>query len=91
MSARDLSCEEVIERLFDYLDSELGPQQADDIERHLHRCRDCFTRTEFEKRLRARVEAAGTASVPPRLQRRIQHLLDRYPAPPSGEGPPGDP
>lgn len=91
MSERELSCEEVIERLFDYLDQEMASQQAADIERHLHRCHDCFTRAEFEKRLRARVEAAGTASAPPRLQRRIRHLLDRYPDPPGGEGPPGDP
>ncbi|MCG6658170.1 anti-sigma factor [Halomonas campisalis] len=78
MSARDLNCEEVIERLFDYLDQELDAQQAADIDRHLHRCRDCFTRSEFEKRLRARVAAAGTASAPPRLQRRIRHLLDQF-------------
>lgn len=78
MSRRILTCEEVIERLFDYLDRELDDQQAADIERHLHRCRDCFTRAEFEKRLRARVEASGTATAPPRLRRRIRGLLDRF-------------
>lgn len=78
MSGRPLTCEEVIERLFDYLDRELDGQQAADIERHLHRCRDCFTRAEFEKRLRARVEATGTAAAPPRLRRRIRDLIDRF-------------
>jgi anti-sigma factor (TIGR02949 family) len=78
MSPRDLSCEEVIERLFDYLDRELDHQQTADIERHLSRCRDCFTRAEFEQRLRARVAASGTVKAPPRLYRRIGSLLDRF-------------
>lgn len=78
MSTRNLSCEQVIERLFDYLDRELDHQQTADIERHLTQCRDCFTRAEFEKRLRARVEAAGTVKAPPRLRQRIRELLDRF-------------
>lgn len=78
MNPRALSCEEVIERLFDYLDQELDAQQAADIEWHLDRCRDCFTRAEFERRLRARVAATGTAKAPPRLHQRIRTLLDRY-------------
>lgn len=78
MSAREPSCEEVIERLFDYLDRELDVQQAEEIERHLARCRDCFTRAEFEKRLRERVAASGTVPAPPRLHSRVQRLLDRF-------------
>lgn len=78
MSAREPSCEEVIERLFDYLDRELDVQQAEEIERHLARCRDCFTRAEFEKRLRERVAASGTVPAPPRLRSRVQRLLDRF-------------
>ncbi|MDI5934540.1 MULTISPECIES: anti-sigma factor family protein [Halomonas] len=78
MNPREPSCEEVIERLFDYLDRELDHRQADDIERHLSRCRDCFTRAEFEKRLRARVEAAGTVKAPTRLRHRIRDLLDQF-------------
>lgn len=78
MSPRALSCEEVIERLFDYLDRQLDPQEASDVEWHLERCRDCFTRAEFERRLRARVAATGTAKAPPRLHQRIRTLLDRF-------------
>lgn len=78
MSPRALSCEEVIERLFDYLDRELDPQQAADIEWHLQRCHDCFTRAEFERRLRDRVAATGTVKAPPGLQQRIRTLLDRF-------------
>lgn len=78
MSPRALSCEEVIERLFDYLDRELDLHQKADVEWHLERCRDCFTRAEFERRLRARVAATATVKAPPRLHQRIQTLLDRF-------------
>lgn len=78
MSTRDLSCEEVISRLFDYLDRELDDRQAADIEHHLARCRDCFTRAEFEKRLRARLAASAPQPAPPRLKRRIRRLLDHF-------------
>ncbi|MBS9402808.1 zf-HC2 domain-containing protein [Halomonas sp. TRM85114] len=78
MSARPLDCEEVIERLFEYLDRELDERQIADIEHHLARCRDCFTRAQFETRLRARVSAAGTVTAPPRLHQRIRQLLDRF-------------
>jgi anti-sigma factor (TIGR02949 family) len=78
MNARQLTCEEVIERLFDYLDRELDEREVADIERHLARCRDCFTRSEFEKRLRTRVEATAKVEAPPRLHRRIGRLLERF-------------
>lgn len=78
MNKRDLRCEDVMERLFAYLDQEVDSQQSADIERHLARCRDCFTRAEFEKKLRTRVEASATVKAPGRLRRRIKDLLDRY-------------
>ncbi|TFH86293.1 mycothiol system anti-sigma-R factor [Billgrantia azerbaijanica] len=85
MSPRELSCEDVIERLFDYLDRELDDRQAAEIERHLAKCRDCYSRAEFEQRLRDRVEASGTVTAPPRLRRRVRRLLDRF-----DEGDPDD-
>lgn len=78
MSARPLDCEEVIERLFEYLDRELDERKMADIDHHLARCRDCFTRAQFETRLRSRVAAAGTVKAPPRLHQRIRQLLDRF-------------
>jgi mycothiol system anti-sigma-R factor len=80
MNAPPLSCEEVIARLFDYLDRELDDRQAAEIERHLARCRDCFSRSEFERRLRARIAAGASQPAPPRLQRRIRRLLDDFDA-----------
>lgn len=73
-----LTCEQVIEHIFDWLDRELDQTTQDRIERHLEMCRDCFSRAEFEERLRQKVRAAGSQPVPDRLQRRIREMLERF-------------
>lgn len=78
MTEQALTCEEVIERIFDYLDGELEQTTRDEIERHLETCRDCFSRAEFEERLRRRIRAAGSQRAPDHLQRRIRDMLDRF-------------
>ncbi|PWG63953.1 anti-sigma factor family protein [Spiribacter halobius] len=78
MGAREPSCEEVIRRLFAYLDGELNSATEEEIAHHLTRCRDCFSRAEFERRLRARVAEAGTVEAPERLHHRLRQLLDEF-------------
>lgn len=78
MSEQELRCEEVIERLFEFLDDELDAHSSACIERHLQRCRDCFSRAEFERRLRAKISEAAADRAPQRLRRRVQTILDRY-------------
>ncbi|AGA31860.1 putative transmembrane anti-sigma factor [Thioalkalivibrio nitratireducens DSM 14787] len=78
MTAHEINCEEVIRLLFEYLDRELDPARSSDIDRHLERCRECFSRAEFEKKLRARVHAAAEDEAPPRLRRRVRRLIERF-------------
>lgn len=78
MSGDHLTCEEVIERLFAYLDREVDDTLSSEIDRHLERCRDCFTRAEFEKKLRAKVAGTGRVKAPHHLRRRIKGLIDRF-------------
>ncbi|MCC5858108.1 MAG: mycothiol system anti-sigma-R factor [Ectothiorhodospiraceae bacterium] len=78
MTDHELTCEEVIEQLLTFLDGEIGQNEAAAIERHLERCRDCFTRAEFERRLREKTAHAATSSAPERLRRRIRKLIDSY-------------
>lgn len=73
-----LSCEEVIEKLLEYLDRELDATAQLEIERHLETCRGCFSRAEFERRLRARVAEAGKVKAPESLRRRVRALVARY-------------
>ncbi|MCH8529287.1 MAG: zf-HC2 domain-containing protein [Saccharospirillum sp.] len=73
-----LNCEEVIELLFDYLDQEISHPLSTHIERHLETCRDCFSRAEFEKRLRARVRESAEVQAPERLKLRIKSLIEKF-------------
>jgi mycothiol system anti-sigma-R factor len=73
-----LSCEDVIGKLLEYLDRELDPAAQRDVEHHLKTCRACFSRAEFERRLRARVAEAGETKAPESLRRRIRALIGRY-------------
>ncbi|MAO13880.1 anti-sigma factor family protein [Marinobacter sp.] len=74
MKASQISCEEVIDHLFEYLDRELDEQNQQVIDDHLKRCFDCFSRAEFERRLRQRIAATGVEAAPTRLKQRIWEL-----------------
>jgi anti-sigma factor (TIGR02949 family) len=73
-----IDCETVIDRLFEFLDRELDEAARHDLEQHLQTCRGCFSRAEFERRLRARVAQAAEAEAPQRLRRRISLLTACY-------------
>lgn len=76
--ASDISCEEALERVFAYLDHDLDEHARGEMERHLHRCRGCFSRTEFERRLKAQLRDTGRIDAPAALQTRIGQLLRRF-------------
>jgi hypothetical protein len=48
------------ESLFEYLDHELEENEHEAMDAHLHECRRCFSRAEFEKRLKARLAQSGS-------------------------------
>lgn len=74
----DISCEEALQRLFAYLDRELDAHAHHEVEDHISRCRSCFSRVEFEKRLKERLREAGRGETPEQLQARIGQLLRKY-------------
>lgn len=79
MNAGDIRCEEVIEQLFRYLDREVDDATNERIREHMARCRDCFSRAEFERRLRERLrETVAHEKAPPRLQQRLQRLMKSF-------------
>lgn len=78
MSREHIRCEELIEQLFVYLDRQVDSRTHAEVDQHLTRCRDCCSRVEFERRLRARVGAAGTQKAPERLHRRVKAILEKF-------------
>jgi anti-sigma factor (TIGR02949 family) len=76
--ARVIDCEQALHRLFEYLDDELDRQSQREMEQHLERCRSCFSRLEFEKRLQAHTVELRTEPVSPELEMRIRRVLDSF-------------
>ena len=75
---RTIDCEEALHRLLEFLDAELHGESRHEFEQHLERCRSCFSRFEFEKRLKGHIAALGNEPVPEELQDRIRKVLDNF-------------
>lgn len=74
----EIGCEEALRRVLEYLDRELNETHRAEMERHLHTCRACYSRTEFEKRLKTKLDALGASPPPPEFAQRIKGLLRRF-------------
>ncbi len=73
------SCSEAIDRLNDYLDHELKPEERADVMKHLQICQPCLQRFHFEETLlvqmRMRVTAMGA---PNSLRQRLGTVIRNF-------------
>ena len=53
---KSISCNEAMSKLQAYLNDEVDWPGEEEIHHHIENCRECFSRTEFEKALRDKVE-----------------------------------
>lgn len=74
-----LKCEEALRLLAEYLDGELRGRAQSDLERHLEICRSCFSRAEFERRLKRRLASLSVVDPPPSVAERIRSLIESFP------------
>jgi anti-sigma factor (TIGR02949 family) len=72
------SCEDALRLLAGHLDRELDERATQQVERHLEICRSCYSRAEFEKRLKERVAELGHEPVRPELAHRVQTLIRSF-------------
>jgi anti-sigma factor (TIGR02949 family) len=73
-----IGCEEALAHLLEYLDRELGAGTQHQVEHHLDVCKSCFSRAEFERRLKAKLRETGRQPVGEAFQERIKTLLRRF-------------
>lgn len=73
-----LDCEAVLRLIFAYLDGELEGDQPEQVEAHLQHCRSCFSRAEFERRLKSHLAEVGHREVPAALESRIRSLMGQF-------------
>ncbi|MFW6201771.1 MAG: anti-sigma factor family protein [Gemmatimonadota bacterium] len=78
MSEHELNCREAVRLLAAYIDGELEEAERGRVEKHLETCRDCFSRKEFERRLKEQLMALGQRPVESSFERRIRHMIRRF-------------
>ena len=72
------SCEEALRQLAAFLDDELPPGAHQGVEHHLKVCRSCFSRAEFERRLRGEIKHLGREEIPSGFEARVRRLLRSF-------------
>lgn len=73
-----LTCQQVIERLVDYLDAALGPEVLDALERHLAVCTPCAAYLRTYRRTRELAAAAERVEMPPDMAARLRDRLLKH-------------
>lgn len=73
----ELSCEESLALVYEYLDGELPADWNDAVRRHVEKCRACYPHFDFERMFLDYVHEAGEGTNPPNpeLERRIRELI----------------
>ncbi len=75
---QEISCEDVLKHLVDYLHGEVDEAKFSEIEKHLDSCRSCFSRSEFEEVLKGRIKDDAQETAPEVLQDRLKPLMDKF-------------
>jgi anti-sigma factor (TIGR02949 family) len=72
------SCEDALRLLAALIDRELDAPTHAQVERHLETCRSCYSRAEFERRLKESVAELGQEPVRPELADRVHTLIRKF-------------
>lgn len=84
---REFGCKEAIERLWAYLDHELGEADGHAVEEHLSFCMRCCGELEFAREIRKMLAGAGDSTAMPDASRRhLEAFIDRLETGDDNEG-----
>ena len=75
---KTIGCNEALTHLLEYLDQELKGAKSQEVKHHIDLCRSCFSRAEFEQRLKNRLREAGHETAGREFEKRIKTLLKRF-------------
>lgn len=77
---RRTRCEEALRLLAVYLDGELDRDREAEMRHHLETCRHCYSRAEFEKRLKEQIWELRRRPVGPEFEAKIRTMIRGFPA-----------
>ncbi len=66
-----IPCDQVIARLWEYVDGEVREDGCDRVEAHLDICARCFPEYDFRRAYRLFVQRAASQCIPPGLRQRV--------------------
>lgn len=72
MSSERCQCEEALDRLEEYLDSEMGDLDSARLREHLAECGTCLGEAELERRYRALLQRSCCEVAPETLRIRVR-------------------
>jgi anti-sigma factor (TIGR02949 family) len=75
---KPITCDEALRLLAVFLDGELHADDREGVQRHLEICRSCFSRAEFERRLKGEITRLGREEVSPGFEDRVHRLLGSF-------------
>jgi mycothiol system anti-sigma-R factor len=70
-----IPCSEAVQRLWDYLDRAVSPEDQEKVEQHLSFCRTCCGELEFAKQLRGFLATQGADELPPHVKARLERFV----------------
>ena len=71
-----VQCREALERLSEFLDSEMDPSDGDRIREHLADCEPCLTEYDLEDHIKNLVRRSCCESAPSELHLRVRSRLE---------------
>jgi anti-sigma factor (TIGR02949 family) len=77
---KDIGCEEALKRLAEFIDCELPDNEQENVKAHLRTCRSCYSRMEFESRLKERLSTLSAGDAPATSRARIRKLIEGFDA-----------
>jgi anti-sigma factor (TIGR02949 family) len=78
MTKHEIDCEQALRQIFEYVDQELGEAERATLERHLHTCQSCYSRAEFEARLKVKLGELKKDDPEATVHERIKSLLKSF-------------
>jgi anti-sigma factor (TIGR02949 family) len=77
MTKHEIDCERALNQLFEFIDRELPDDRRAEMQHHLLTCKSCFSRFEFERRLKEKLGGLGKGEPSSDISDRITKLLGR--------------
>jgi anti-sigma factor (TIGR02949 family) len=78
MMKEQIDCEQALRQVLEYVDHELGEHDHSLMEQHLRTCKSCFSRMEFERRLKEKMGMLRDDEVASPLSERVKGLLNSF-------------